>query len=71
MLTNNLESSTYDLLKESIEKEIEELISKIEKLENLKRQKVVYNTELPEVVDRIKKLLDLDYPTSELLLDYI
>jgi len=70
-LENRIESYTYDLLKQSIEKEIDELNSKIEKLENLKSKKVVYNTKLSDVVDKIKKLLDLDHPTRELLLDVI
>ncbi len=70
-LEDRIEPYTYDLLKQSIEKEIEELNPKIEKLENLKSQKVVYNTKLPEVVDKIKKLLDLDHPSRELLLDVI
>ena len=70
-LENRIESYTYDLLKQSIEKEIEELNSKIEKLENLKSKKVVYNTKLSDVVDKIKILLNLDHPTRELLLDVI
>lgn len=70
-LENKIELYTYELLKENIEKEIEELTSKIEKLENLRKQKVVYNTKLPEVVDKIKELLDLNQPTRELLLDVI
>ncbi len=68
---NKIESYTYELLKQSTEKEIEELNSKVEKLENLKSQKKVYNTKLSDVVDKIKKLLDLEHPTRELLLDVI
>ncbi len=70
-LENKIETYTYELLKESVEKEIAELNTKIEKLENIKKQKVVYNTKLPEVVDKIKELLDLNHPTRELLLDVI
>ena len=70
-LENKIESYTYNLLKQNIEKEIEELTLKIEKLEKIKSQKVVYNTKLLDVVDKIKKLLDLNNPTRELLLDVI
>ena len=70
-LENKIELYTYNMLKQSIEKEIEELTSKIEKLEKVKSQKVVYNTKLSDIVDKIKKLLDLNHPTRELLLDVI
>ncbi len=67
-LENRIEDYTYNLLKQSIEKEIEKLNTKIKKLENLKRQKIIYNTKLSDIITEIKKLLDLNHPNRVLLL---
>ncbi len=70
-LENNIEPYTYAFLKKNIDKEIKELNLEIEKLEKEKNQKKILNPNILDIIDTIKKLLSLNPPNREFLLDII
>ena len=70
-VNNIISLNTYLLMKEEYETQIQELKPKIEKLESLKTQTVEYASKLPNMVKKIKDLIELKEPTRELIMNII
>ena len=70
-VNNIISLNTYLLMKEEYETQIQELKPRIEKLESLKTQTVEYASKLPNMVKKIKELIELKEPTRELLMNII
>ena len=66
-----LTDTVFEIVQNGYEKDIKELQEKIKRQEKKVGSIVSYDDKIPEIINKIKKLLDLKNPTRELLLSVI